>query len=605
VTWVVLELSPRSEGEDPDIVKKGIGHSLKGADVFVPAAVTQRGEDRVITYLMEGYAFVRLERAPSDYFKLEGTRFVQTVLTASGGHGRHRNLSTITDAAIDQMREQIRQLIDQGISVGDLVRITSGPYRNMEARVVEEIPEQGMVQVHVSLRSKQSLVTLPRAFLLILSRAPLSNVSNRLAALRDWGLAAYPVIQWSGEFDQILSAYHEYVKIEDWRRKCAVAYDIVTLEATFPKILMGIQGTYTKAAQVAAWHTNAHHLYSFVGFHNGSLDESKLAFVHGNMIELIWLDNVLERIRTIWEDVEGISHALAHKQEGKDMVQNIIIDGHNLAFRCHHAPGINTLTDSHGRPTGMILGFMNSLGSLKKRFPDASIYVTWDGSSKRRRARFADYKAQRPVHDPGTFSPIDVLKKVIPFFGVRQAWNPNEEADDVIATLTRDTLAGQRNVMFSTDKDLLQLVTETTSLLVPAVGSRNEVMFDTATVLESVGVHPSKVVQLRAFYGDTSDNIPGVPRVPKKVMRSLVQAYGSVDAVYRSGLAGLTKGQYERLRSAEPQVRINVELMSLVDVSVQAIPPDMDPDSASKLLREFDIQPDSLLETFFGRSSVK
>jgi 5'-3' exonuclease len=108
------------------------------------------------------------------------------------------------------------------------------------------------------------------------------------------------------------------------------------------------------------------------------------------------------------------------------------------------------------------------------------------------------------------------------------------------------------------------------------------------------------MVQLRAFYGDPSDNIPGVPRVPKKVLRSLVQAHGSVEAVYRSGLTGLTKGQYERLRSAEPQVRINVELMTLVDVGVTSVPPDVDPDNVAARLRELDIEPTSLLDIFFG-----
>jgi len=243
-----------------------------------------------------------------------------------------------------------------------------------------------------------------------------------------------------------------------------------------------------------------------------------------------------------------------------------------------------------------MVGFLRSLGSLKKRYPDAALYVTWDGSSKRRKSRFSEYKAQRNSNPPD----LTVLKKILPLLGVRQAWNKEEEADDVIATLTRRELARQKNVMFSTDKDLLQLVNDDTSLLIPPVGSRNEILFDPTTVLETIGVAPSKMVQLRAFYGDDSDNIPGVPRVPKKVLKALIQAHGSVDAVYRSGLTGLTKGQYERLRSFEPQIRINVELMSLVDVDIESIPTDMDPNVAQAILADYDIQPE-LLNTFFRR----
>jgi 5'-3' exonuclease len=166
--------------------------------------------------------------------------------------------------------------------------------------------------------------------------------------------------------------------------------------------------------------------------------------------------------------------------------------------------------------------------------------------------------------------------------------------------LVRGDLSNETNVIFSTDRDLLQLVTPTTSLLTPPAGSRNEVLYDPGIVVKTMGVPPGKVVELRSLYGDTSDNIPGVPRVPKKILRSLIQAHGSVDSVFRSGLAGLTKGQYERLRSAEPQIRINAELMTLVDVGYTTASPDVDPDNVAQRLRELDIDPSSLLETFFG-----
>jgi 5'-3' exonuclease len=111
------------------------------------------------------------------------------------------------------------------------------------------------------------------------------------------------------------------------------------------------------------------------------------------------------------------------------------------------------------------------------------------------------------------------------------------------------------------------------------------------------------MVQLRALLGDSSDNLPGVPRVPKKVLRSLIQAHGSVEAVYRSGLAGVSKVQYDRLRSAEPQVRINVELMALKDVPFTKVDPNPNPDEVAALLRAVEITPNSILETFFERSS--
>lgn len=610
--WVVLELNPRGEQEDPDLVRSAIKHTLKEAEIFVPAAVTQVGDDRVIHYLMDGYAFVRLDgRPPTDYFKLEGSKYVQTVLIRHGAGSRSRRLSLVQDQAILKMQDQIRQLVDQGIGVGDVVRITSGPYRNMRATVVEEIPEEGMVQVFIKLRSKQSLMTLPRSFLVVVERAPLSSVSNRLNALRDWAYLAKPVFGWNDTPDRMLDAFSHYERIANWNRRGYNLFEFLTFDQTYVKPLADLKAKSDTLIKFSNWSRTGAHLFSFLTAYHpaGPLRPEGYEGLQSKLLSLIWVDDILERIRGLWEEVDNISRAVAHRQEGKDMVQNVLIDGHNLAFRCFHAPGMSSLTDKHGRPTGVILGFLRSLGSLKKRFPDAALHVVWDGSSRRRKQRFGEYKGNRdgasvipPFEAPSgiRFDPLRILRDMLPLFGIRQAWNPDEEADDVIATLVRGDLSTQTNVIFSTDRDMLQLVTSTTSLLTPPAGSRNEVLYDPGTVVKSLGVPPGKVVQLRSLFGDTSDNIPGVPRVPKKVLRSLIQAHGSVDNVFRSGLAGLTKGQYERLRSAEPQVRINVELMTLVDVGVTTASPDVDPDNVAERLRELEINPDSLLDTFFG-----
>lgn len=616
--WIVLELNPRSEREDPDLIRSSISHSLKEADIFVPAAVTQVGDDRVVHYLMDGYAFVRHDRQPTDYFRLEGSKYVQNVLVKSGSGSRHRRLSTIPDQDVVRMKDQIRQLVDQGIGIGDIVRINSGPYRNITASVLEEIPEDRSVLVSVKLRSKESLVTLPRSFLVVVERAPLSGVSNRLAAMLEWTKQIRPVYAWDAKIEPLHEAFAAYERVDRWNRK---GYDLVSLIGFGTTMKKGkpesdpitkLKTQLVELERLNTWHERYRLLFIFISsYRGGGLKPTWLDDLQGKLLNLVWLEDLLERVRNLWEEVDGISRALARRQEGKTMVQNVLVDGHNLAFRCLYAPGISDMRDSKGRPTGLILGFLRSLGSLKKRFPDARIHVTWDGSSRRRKQRFSEYKANRdssaqrdtmaPEAPSGIrFDPIRILKDMLPLFGIHQAWNPDEEADDVLATLVRKEFSRQNNVIFSTDKDLLQLVTTSTSLLIPPVGSRNEILFDAATVVKTIGVPSEKMVQLRAFYGDPSDNIPGVPRVPKKVLRSLVQAHGSVEAVYRSGLTGLTKGQYERLRSAEPQVRINVELMTLVDVSVTSVPPDVDPDNVAERLRELEIQPDSLLDIFFG-----
>ncbi len=611
--WIVLELNPRGEQEDPDLVRKAISYSLKEAEIFVPAAVTQVGDDRVIHYLMDGYVFVKVDgRQPTDYFKVEGSKYVQTVLVKPGAGSRARRLSLVQDQAILRMRDQIKQLTDQGIGVGDVVRITSGPYRNMRATVVEEIPEEGMVQVYIKLRSKQSLMTLPRSFLVVVERAPLSAVSNRLNALRDWAYTAKPILGWEASPDRMLDAYTRYGQVARWNQKGYQLYEFLSFDRSFTAPLAALQTKTAQLLKFSEWNTRGSRLFTFISAYHpaGPLNPERYEKLQAKAMELLWVDDILERIRLLWDDVDNISRAVAHRQEGKSMVQNVLVDGHNLALRCFHAPGMSSLMDPYGRPSGVILGVLLGLGALKKRFPDAVLHVIWEGSSRRRKQRFGEYKGNRQSSAADTiapeapsgvrYDPVRVLRDILPLFGIRQAWNPDEEADDVIASLVRGDLSTETNVIFSTDRDMLQLVTATTSLLAPPAGSRNEIMYDSGTVVKTMGVPPGKVVELRSLYGDTSDNIPGVPRVPKKILRSLIQAYGSVDSVFRSGLAGLTKGQYERLRSAEPQVRINVELMTLVDVSFTTASPDVDPDNVGQKLRELGIDPNSLLETFFG-----
>jgi 5'-3' exonuclease len=409
----------------------------------------------------------------------------------------------------------------------------------------------------------------------------------------------------------MLDAFERYTTVANWSRRGYELYEFLSFDKAYEAPLATLRSKTESLLKMSSWHTRGSQLFSFLSAYHpaGPLASERYEGLQSRTMELLWVDDLLERIRLLWDDVDNISRAVAHRQEGnKGMVQNVLVDGHNLAFRCFHAPGMSSLTDKHGRPTGVILGFLRSLGALKKRFPEAALHVVWDGSSKRRKQRFNEYKANRdgsasiaPEAPSGIrFDPLRVLRDMLPLFGIRQAWNPDEEADDVIATLVRGQLSSEINVIFSTDRDLLQLVSTTTSLLTPPAGSRNEVLYDPGTVVKTMGVPPGKVVELRSLYGDTSDNIPGVPRVPKKVLRSLIQAHGSVDSVFRSGLAGLTKGQYERLRSAEPQVRINVELMTLVDVGVTTASSDVDPDNVADRLRELDISPDSLIETFFG-----
>jgi len=629
--WVVLELGPKADGEDPEAIRSSIRHLLRDADVFIPVSVVQRGEDRVVSYLLDGYAFIRRAHPDERYFRLEGSKYIQTIVTAPSLNNRSRRVACVKDADIERFREQIKVQEDQGICVNDMIVITSGPYKNLKAMVIEDIPEMDSVQVHVQLRSKESLVTLPRAFLRLHEKAAKPPFHNRKEALKAWIVAAITLARWEPSCDigpvftawlqfqaklekvdaaralyaslhrldapldpQPISAKLQVFELHDrWVKQIQrldVAGDAQT-QLSLPLDPQPIVAAHAKFELLARWATSTKNLSSLVVPLYASTSSAE---VEAKYIEWAWLADTFDRLMEGLAQMDKIEHQMA-----AGGTENIVIDGHNLAVRCVTTPGLGDLKDAQGRPTGAIVGFLNIVASLKKRFPGVEVHVTWDGSSDRRRAMFAGYKEGRG-HPRGMFE-ISWLQKNLPAFGVRQAWNMAEEADDVVATLVRGELEGQANVIYTTDRDMLQLVTDTTKVLVPAVGSGKEKLYGLAEVEAEYGVPPSLLVQLRALSGDTSDTIPGCPNCGLKTAAKLVKLYGSVDKLFSSNLAGLPKGLTANLRASEKQVRLNVQIMALVaDLALVLTPPDVDAKAAITQLQDVDVKPERYLPVFFG-----
>jgi 5'-3' exonuclease len=146
--------------------------------------------------------------------------------------------------------------------------------------------------------------------------------------------------------------------------------------------------------------------------------------------------------------------------------------------------------------------------------------------------------------------------------------------------------------------------------LIPKIGARQEILYDPDLVVEEYGVQPSKMVHLRALLGDSSDNFPGVSRVPRKVLTSLLREHGTLDEVYNSSLAGITSSQYDKIKSFEEQAKKNYRLMILRDdLECVVIEATQDKKVATSTLESLDIQPESIIDAFFksvsGQGFVK
>jgi len=631
--WVALELGPKADGEDPDLIKQSIRHHLRDADVFIPASVTQVGGDRVIQYLLEGYAFIRRAHAEEKYYRLEGSKYVQGVISHvdRSRFRSTRRIAYVPDHEVSRLRRQIEAQENQGIEVGDLVLILSGPYRLIKAKVIEDIPEKDEVQVYIQLRSKESLITFPRAGLRLVAKGEKNFLTyqTRWMTLQQWGEAAFPVMQWSSDgFDGILDGLASYTMLDVWTTKertlldqdlvagYALDFDPLRLELLWGEhaklstwisagqkqvnFLRAMSSTPStehllqlgeEVQRLSRWTTAVNQLVTAVRAFNIT---PSLTPIESRYLELEWLQDIQLRLKALSDKLTDIEDDV----EDPAMTQNLIIDGNNLAVRCGRAPGLDQLKDKQGRPSGVVTGFLRSLGALRKRFPKATIYVCWDYSSQRRMSTFPGYKAGRTPFEGR--DQIEWLKAALPSFGVVQAYNEVEEADDAIATLVSGRLKEDVNVILSNDRDLLQLVTATTTVLAPSSGLRPEKLFDVDAVKEEYGVPPGKMVYFRAMSGDSSDKIPGVFRLQEKTIVHLIRTYGSIDGVFSSSLPELTKSQQEKIRASEAQVRKNVGLMALVsNLDLTFVHPMTNPEAASKHLQDVDVKVEPMLTAFF------
>ena len=236
-----------------------------------------------------------------------------------------------------------------------------------------------------------------------------------------------------------------------------------------------------------------------------------------------------------------------------------IIDGSSYLYRAYHA--MPPLTASSGQPTGAIKGVTNMLMTLKKDSEGSPIIVVFDAKGKTfRNDIYKDYKANRPPMPDDLREQLQPLKEIVRAIGFPLIEIDGVEADDVIATLVKIAKEKKfKTVISSLDKDLMQLVEDPISTM---MNTMTHQIFNEDKVLEKFGVKPSQIRDMLALTGDTSDNIPGVPKVGQKTAAKWLNEYGNIDEIklnadHIKGVVG------ENLRSSLGDLDRNVELVSL------------------------------------------
>jgi DNA polymerase I len=259
----------------------------------------------------------------------------------------------------------------------------------------------------------------------------------------------------------------------------------------------------------------------------------------------------------------------------------ILVDGSSYLFRAFHA--LPKLTNSKGQETGAVYGVINMLRKLRDEYQPEHMAVVFDAKGKTfRNDIYPEYKAHRPPMPDELRSQIEPLHELVEALGFPMIVIPGVEADDVIGTYARLATAKQIDILISTgDKDLAQLVNPHVTL----INTMNNVVLDEAGVMEKFAVPPSAIVDYLALMGDTSDNIPGVPKVGPKTAAKWIQQYETLDNLVAH--ADEIKGKVgESLRESLPQLPLSRELTTIkcdVDLELGIDDLDLRPPQVDKL----------------------
>jgi DNA polymerase-1 len=202
-----------------------------------------------------------------------------------------------------------------------------------------------------------------------------------------------------------------------------------------------------------------------------------------------------------------------------------LVDGSSYLYRAFHA--LPPLSNSRGEPTGAVLGVINMLQKLLKEEDPARVAVVMDAPGRTfRDDLFEAYKAHRPPMPDELQRQIEPLNEAVTALGLPLLRIAGVEADDVIGTLARRAVETGYDCLISTgDKDMAQLVGPNVTLINTMTDSR----LDRAGVKAKFDVWPEQIVDYLALIGDSSDNIPGVPKVGPKTAAKWLATYGTLD----------------------------------------------------------------------------
>lgn len=276
------------------------------------------------------------------------------------------------------------------------------------------------------------------------------------------------------------------------------------------------------------------------------------------------------------------------------MKKLVLTDGNAMLFRAYYATAYGKkMTAKDGTPTNAIFGFASMLQkAIELVHPDA-FFVAFDyGKHTFRHELYKEYKGGRKETPEDLVPQFSLARQFLDAFGI--AWQEMQdiEADDLIGTVSKKYPDYQTYILTS-DHDLLQLVDDTTSVLLMKKGLSEMDIMTPEKIREEMGIDPVQIIDLKGLMGDTSDNYPGIVGVGEKTALKLIRQYGSVEGVLDH--ADSIKGALgKKVQDGKENARLSKQLATIrrdvpLDLSVESMSFTPDYPSVVQFLKSLDM----------------
>ena len=243
-----------------------------------------------------------------------------------------------------------------------------------------------------------------------------------------------------------------------------------------------------------------------------------------------------------------------------------VLDSYGLIFRCYFAFISRPLTNANGENVSALFGFFRNMHWILEHYKPGYIVAAMDSKTKTfRHEMYPEYKATRNKTPEDLHAQIPWICEILEKLGIPVLQCDGYEADDIIATVARKcSEQGRTCRILSGDKDLMQLVTESTQILKPESGAATWKVTGPEGVKAEWGVEPQKLLDLLSLYGDSADNIPGVHGVGVKTAAKLLTDYENLDGIY-AHIDEVKGAMHQKLVDGKESAYFSQKLVKLCD----------------------------------------